>query len=216
MSYKSVFRPDLFEGQVIIVTGGGSGIGRCTAHELASLRATVAIVGRDPEKLAKVQAEIEADGGKVSTHVCDIRDEAQVGAAIDAVLAQHGRIDGLVNNAGGQYRMPLRDISTKGFESVVRNNLTGGFIFMREAYTRWMEKHNSARHTSASFARSMKSPPIARWPGNWVVRSARVGCASRACDWTRRALRSRSIGPMSTSKPPTLSCEPSCVNRRRR
>src|SRR2546429_8171137 len=60
-------------------------------------------------------------------------------AVIDAVLGAYGRIDGLVNNAGGQYRAPMKTISTKGFEAVVRSNLTGGFIFMREVYNRWME-----------------------------------------------------------------------------
>jgi NAD(P)-dependent dehydrogenase (short-subunit alcohol dehydrogenase family) len=63
MAYQSVFRPDLFKGQTIIVTGGGSGIGRCTAHELAALGANVAILGRTMEKLTEVQREIEDDGG---------------------------------------------------------------------------------------------------------------------------------------------------------
>ncbi|SEP86912.1 citronellol/citronellal dehydrogenase [Solimonas aquatica] len=144
MSYQSVYRPDLFAGQVVLITGGGSGIGRCTAHELASLGATVAIAGRDAEKLAKVKAEIEAEGGRISTHICDIREEAQVIAMVDEVLAQHGRIDGLVNNAGGQYRQPLKQISSKGFEAVVRLNLFGGFMVMREVYNRWMETHGGA------------------------------------------------------------------------
>lgn len=139
MPYNSVFKAGLFAGQVVIITGGGSGIGRCAAHELSALGATVALVGRDPDKLAGVKAEIEAEGGKVSTYVCDIREESRVIETIDAVLAAHGRIDALVNNAGGQYRKALKDISTKGFEAVVRNNLTGGFIFMRETYLRWME-----------------------------------------------------------------------------
>ena len=144
MSYRSAFRHGLFEDRCVIVTGGGSGIGRCAAHELAALGADVAIVGRTAEKLEVVKVEIEQDGGKASTHICDIREEAQVQATIDAVLAQHGRIDGLVNNAGGQYRAALKSISTKGFEAVVRNNLTGGFIFMREVYTRWMEVHGGS------------------------------------------------------------------------
>jgi citronellol/citronellal dehydrogenase len=144
MTYRSIYKDALFAGQTIIVTGGGSGIGRCTAHELAALGATVAIAGRTAEKLEQVAAEIRADGGKVSTHVCDIRDEVAVGAMIDAVLAAHGRIDGLVNNAGGQYRAKMKDITTKGFEAVVRNNLTGTFIVMREVYNRWMAEHGGA------------------------------------------------------------------------
>ena len=144
MPYQSVFRPDLFRGQTIIVTGGGSGIGRCTAHELAALGANVAILGRTAEKLAEVRAEIEEDGGQVITQVCDIRDEAMVIAAIDTVLVAYGRIDGLVNNAGGQYRAAMKTISTRGFEAVVRSNLTGGFIFMREVYNRWMEVNGGA------------------------------------------------------------------------
>ena len=138
MGYSSVFKDNLFDGYVVVITGGGSGIGRCTAHEMSALGATVAIIGRSSEKLEKVADEIIAEGGKISWHVCDIREEAQVIETIKAVLAQHGKINGLVNNAGGQYRQPLKDISTKGFEAVVRNNLTGGFIFMREVYNRWM------------------------------------------------------------------------------
>ena len=144
MPYQSVYRSGLFTGQVVVVTGGGSGIGRCTAHELSSLGATVAIIGRDADKLDKVKAEVAADGGKLSTHACDIREEPQVIAMIESVLAMHGRIDGLVNNAGGQYRQPLNKISTKGFEAVVKLNLTSGFVVMREVYNRWMQQHGGS------------------------------------------------------------------------
>lgn len=73
MPYSSVFAPDLFAGQTIIVTSGGSGLGRCTAHELAALGAQVVIVGRRQEKLDSVAAEIAEDGGKVFALTCDIR-----------------------------------------------------------------------------------------------------------------------------------------------
>ncbi|MDO8375945.1 MAG: SDR family NAD(P)-dependent oxidoreductase, partial [Aquabacterium sp.] len=145
-AYRSIYRPGLLAGQTVIVTGGGSGIGRCTAHELANLGASVALVGRKIEKLQAVQAEIDraAPGTKVSTHSCDIRDEPGVKQMISDVLAAHGRIDGLVNNAGGQYPQPVRDITLKGWDAVVRNNLHGGFLVSREAYTQWMEAHGGA------------------------------------------------------------------------
>ena len=146
MAYQSIFRPELFAEQVIIVTGGGSGIGRCTAHELASLGASIALIGRKAEKLAKVAAEIGEDvgQGRTSTHVCDIRLEEQVAATVADIVKAHGRIDGLVNNAGGQFQAPLADISQKGWETVVRTNLTGGFLMARECYTQWMRAHGGS------------------------------------------------------------------------
>jgi NAD(P)-dependent dehydrogenase (short-subunit alcohol dehydrogenase family) len=141
MPYNSIYRRDLFRDHIFVITGGGSGIGRCTAHELAYLGAHVAIVGRNAAKLERVRSEIEDDGGSISTHVADIRDEDAVIATVERVLTDHGRIDGLVNNAGGQYRAALKTISTKGFEAVVKSNLTGGFIVMREVYNRWMIDH---------------------------------------------------------------------------
>ncbi|HEY3633499.1 MAG TPA: SDR family oxidoreductase [Caldimonas sp.] len=136
--YRSIFVPGLLRGRVAVVTGGGSGIGRCTAHELASLGAAVAIAGRTAAKLDAVRAEIESAGGACSTHVCDIREEPRVQAMVAAVLARHGRIDALVNNAGGQFPAKLSAISAKGWDAVVRNNLSGGFLVARECVNQWM------------------------------------------------------------------------------
>ncbi|WP_166254292.1 SDR family oxidoreductase [Marinobacter salicampi] len=144
MSYQSVLRPDLFRGQVFIVTGGGSGIGRCTAHELASLGASVALVGRKAEKLEAVKAEILEDGGKASAHACDIREEEAVKATVKAIIAERGDLHGLVNNAGGQFPGPLASINQKGWETVVRTNLTGGFLMAREAYNQKLAKTGGA------------------------------------------------------------------------
>ncbi|GAB3710409.1 SDR family oxidoreductase [Nocardiopsis oceani] len=143
-AYQSAFRPDLFAGQTVMVTGGGSGIGRCTAHELTSLGAHVALIGRKQEKLDTVADEIRKDGGSVSTYSGDIRDEDRVVEIVDAVLSEHGRINGLVNNAGGQYRGALKSIKTKGFEAVMRTNVVGGFIVMREVFNRTMEQHGGS------------------------------------------------------------------------
>lgn len=144
MSYGSALRPGLLEGRVILVTGGGSGIGRCTAHELAALGARVVIAGRKADKLERVRDEIAAAGGQAHAQVLDIRQSDQVREAVADLIAAHGRIDGLVNNAGGQFPSPLRDISDKGWNAVVRNNLNGGFTVMREVYTQWMEAHGGA------------------------------------------------------------------------
>ncbi|MBW0146971.1 SDR family oxidoreductase [Marinobacter arenosus] len=144
MSYQSIFHPDLFKDQTFIVTGGGSGIGRCTAHELAALGARVALVGRKAEKVEKVKAEIIEDGGMATAHVCDIREEDSVKATVTAILEEHGGLNGLVNNAGGQFPSPLTGINQKGWETVVRTNLTGGFLMAREAYTQALSKTGGA------------------------------------------------------------------------
>ena len=192
MPYQSEFRPGLFAGQTVIVTGGGSGIGRCTAHELAALGAHVAIVGRKVEKLEQVRGEIEEDGGTVSAHPCDIRDEAAVIETVTRVLEQTGRVDGLVNDAGGQYRAGLETISTRGFEAVVKNNLTGGFIFMREVFNRWMKDHGGAIvNIIADISNG--------WPMFGHSAAARGGMLtlseSAACEWARYGVRVNALAP---------------------
>ncbi|WP_420466319.1 SDR family oxidoreductase [Panacagrimonas sp.] len=144
MSYRSALRPQLLGGQVVIVTGAGSGIGRCTAHEVATLGAMPVLVGRRLEKLERVRDELAQDGLACSLRVIDIRAATAVREGVAAILAEHGRIDGLVNNAGGQFPSALRDISDKGWDAVVRNNLNGGFTVMREVYQQWMEAHGGA------------------------------------------------------------------------
>ena len=192
MPYRSVFRAGLFNGQTIIVTGGGSGIGRCVAHELASLGAHVAIVGRKLDKLEAVRAEIVEDGGSASTHVADIREEPLVIDVIEQVLAARGRIDGLVNNAGGQYRTAMKTISTKGFEAVVRSNLTGGFIFMREVHNRWMEAHGGA-------IVNIIADIWHGWPDYAHSGAARGGMLTltetAACEWAASGVRVNCVAP---------------------
>ena len=142
--YRSVFAPGLFTGQRIWVTGGGSGIGRAVAHELASLGADVVLSGRSVDKLERVAAEIREDGGRCSWRAFDIRDDDAVKANIADVIAADGPVHGLVNNAGGQFPAPMMAISKRGFEAVVANNLTGGFLMMRELFLQSFQAHGGA------------------------------------------------------------------------
>jgi citronellol/citronellal dehydrogenase len=144
MPYESIFKPELFSGRVIIVTGGGSGIGRCTAHELAALGATVVLTGRRIEKLEMVDREIREDGGEADVIAFDIRDEDAVIASISEILKRHGKVDGLVNNGGGQFAARLEDISNNGWNAVVATNLTGGFLVSREVYRQCMKANGGA------------------------------------------------------------------------
>ena len=141
MPYRSVFRDDLFAGKTLIVTGGGSGIGRCTAHELAALGARVVLLGRKEDKLKAVADEIREDTGREALFfTCDIRDEEKVRDTVAAIYKQVRQVDGLVNNAGGQFPSPVALISQKGWETVIRTNLTGGFLMAREVFMQGMNK----------------------------------------------------------------------------
>jgi NAD(P)-dependent dehydrogenase (short-subunit alcohol dehydrogenase family) len=129
---QRVFAPGILREQVAIVTGGGSGIGLATAHELVRLGARVAICGRTAGKLDAAAEQLRQAGGTVLARACDIREPTQVEAFVAAVLGEFGRIDIVVNNAGGQFPSPAQLISPNGFLAVVKNNLVGTFHVCRE------------------------------------------------------------------------------------
>ncbi|MDO8888005.1 MAG: SDR family oxidoreductase [Hydrogenophaga sp.] len=190
--YRSAFAPGLLHGRVIVVTGGGSGIGRCTAHELASLGAHVVLIGRKLEKLQDTAGEIVADGGRASFHACDIREEDTVRTVVTAIVGVHGRIDGLVNNAGGQYITPLENISAKGWQAVIDTNLTGGFLMARECYVQSMQAQGgSIVNIVADMWGSM--------PGMGHSGAARAGMVNftetAALEWARSGVRVNAVAP---------------------
>jgi NAD(P)-dependent dehydrogenase (short-subunit alcohol dehydrogenase family) len=126
------FRKDLLAGKAVVVTGGGTGLGRSMALRLASLGARVALFGRRPEPLQQTAAEIEKGGGQAAAIPCDIRDTAALIAAFDAAEKQLGPINQLINNAAGNFLCPSEDLSDNGFDSVVKIVLYGSFYCTRE------------------------------------------------------------------------------------
>jgi citronellol/citronellal dehydrogenase len=133
---SQLFSPSLLKGQVAIVTGGGSGLGRETALELARCGARVVVCGRREEPLLET---VSADPrGLIEAQVCDIREERQVDPMVDGVLERHGQIDLLVNNAGGQFLAPAESITPKGFRTVIRLNVEGTWLVTHAVATKAM------------------------------------------------------------------------------
>ncbi len=128
----SIFRPGLFDGQTAIVTGGASGIGLCTAKILGELGARVAICGRNPQRLEAGRLALAGRGIEVHAATCDIRNVEEIAFFVAGVSAAFGPADILVNNAGGQFPVAAAELSPRGWEAVIRNNLNGTF-FMTQA-----------------------------------------------------------------------------------
>jgi citronellol/citronellal dehydrogenase len=147
---SEIFRPDLLRGQVAIVTGGGSGFGRVTALELDRLGAEVVICGRRSEPLAETLTLTTS--GRMTAATCDIREDADVDAFVDTVLTRHGRIDLLVNNAGGQFLAPAETISPKGFRTVIRLNVEGTWLMTHAVATRAMIPQNGGKVISITLS----------------------------------------------------------------
>ena len=131
-----IFAPGLLDGHVCVLSGAGSGLGRATAVELGRLGATVIGCGRRPEPLEETVALVEGAGGSAEAVSMDIRDEEAVEALFDGVLDRHGRLDSLVNNAGGQFLSPAEAISPKGFRTVLELNVTGTWLMTHAAATK--------------------------------------------------------------------------------
>ena len=128
---SEIFAPRLLEGSVALVTGGGTNLGKAAAVELARCGASVVIAGRREEVLAAACAEI---GERCSWVAGDIRDVSSAQAMVSAVLERHGRLDVLLNNAGGQYFVPAEGIASKGWRAVMRLNVDGTLNMCRVAY----------------------------------------------------------------------------------
>ena len=190
--YQSIFRADLFAGKVALVTGGGTGIGRCIAHELASLGAHVIVAGRREEPLSQVVGEIGEAGGNASAVSLNIREEVAVDETIKSLVDEHGSLDLLINNAGGQFASPAALIKPKGWRAVVDTNLNGTFFVSQAAFRHGMSKSGGA-------IVNIVADIWNGFPGMAHTGAARAGVVNMtmtlATEWAAAGVRVNSVAP---------------------
>jgi len=138
------FAADLLKGQVALVTGGGTGMGRATAIEMARCGADVVLLGRRAEPIEDCAKLIGELGRKALAISADIRLPEQIETAMLRIKDEFGRLDILVNNAGGQFVTPARDLNNKGFETVIRNNLIGSWQMTKAVADHFMLAHGGS------------------------------------------------------------------------
>lgn len=136
---SSAYRDQLFADKTVLVTGAGTGIGRATASAFAALGAKVLLCGRRRERLEETAREITAAGGTAECRDMSIRDPEQVRKAIDEAWQRWGKLDVLVNNAGGQFSQAAIDFSHKGWLAIIDTNLNGTWWMMQTAAQRWRD-----------------------------------------------------------------------------
>ncbi|CDO27796.1 SDR family NAD(P)-dependent oxidoreductase [Mycolicibacterium porcinum] len=188
-----VLRPDAHLGTVALITGGGTGIGRAVALDLARCGADVVICGRREEPLEKTAAEIEALGARVLAVPADIRDEDQVTSVVDRALGEFGRIDTLVNNAGGQFTAPAEEITSKGWRAVHRLAVDATWAMTREVAVRAMIPQRSG---SIFFMAFSPRRGIASMVHATSARAALENLAAGlSLEWSRFGIRSVCIAP---------------------
>jgi citronellol/citronellal dehydrogenase len=188
-----LYAEGLFAGQVAVITGGGTGIGRASAIEMGLLGANVAICGRRSEPLTDAVAELETKGIKAFGAPCDIREPEAISAYVDAVLERFGHIDVLVNNAGGQFPTTAEALSSKGFAAVVRNNLIGTWSVTHAVATKAMITQRRGRIVNVI------AQIIRGFPGMVHTGAARAGVDNMtktlAVEWAVHGIRVNAVAP---------------------
>ncbi len=188
-----VYADRLFADEVVLITGGGTGIGLACATEMGRLGAKVALCGRRPEPLRAAVDELGSDGIDVLGAPCDIRDPEMIDTLLEAVLERFSRIDVLINNAGGQFPTTAEALSAKGFHAVIRNNLVGTWAMTHAVANKAMipQKRGRIVNVIANVARG--------FPGMIHTGAARAGVDNMtktlAVEWAMHGIRTNAVAP---------------------
>lgn len=189
----SVFRPDLYRGQVAVVTGGGSGIGYGISELLSSLGATVVLASRNAERLEAAAATLRERGGDVHVLPLDVRDVEAVRAAFGSVGERHGRLDLLVNNAAGNFYVPSEQMSPNAWRAVLEIDLNGTFFCTQAAFP-IMQRQGGGSVINISMTLHYRG-----WPMMAHATAAKAGIdaltRTLAVEWARHAIRVNAIAP---------------------
>lgn len=189
-----MFADDLLSDRTILVTGGGTGLGRAMVERFAGLGARVGVLGRRTEPLEETVAAVEAAGGQAAWRSTDVRDPAALGDAITGLEVDLGPIDVLVNNAAGNFLAASEDLSDNAFDTVVRIVLHGTFHATRDLGRRWISRGTAGQVLSIVTTYA--------WMGSAFVlpsACAKAGVLammrSLAVEWAAYGIRCNSIAP---------------------
>jgi NAD(P)-dependent dehydrogenase (short-subunit alcohol dehydrogenase family) len=187
------FLPGILKGRVAVVTGGGTGIGRAIALELAGLGADVVLASRDPQHLEPTAADIRALGRRALAIQADVRLPPQIEAMADQARAEFGKIDIHINNAGGQYPAPAADLSVEGWRSVIDLNLSGTF-YCSQVMARQMMRSNGGVIVNVVANFGLRAAP-----GLAHSAAARAGVINLtrtlALEWAKHNIRVNAVAP---------------------
>ncbi|WP_100500150.1 SDR family NAD(P)-dependent oxidoreductase [Geodermatophilus chilensis] len=190
---KPSFHPQALAGQVVLVTGAGTGIGRSTAVAMTATGARLVLAGRRAVLLEETARLVEKAGGEALVVTADVREPQQVSALVDQALAAYGRVDVLVNNAGGQFQAPAEEISVGGWRAVHRLSVEAVWNVTREVATRSMIPNRRGLIVFMAFS------PRRGIPGMVHATAARAAVENLACglalEWSRYGIRSVAVAP---------------------